>query len=306
MTQNRLKKGPPMKHEKPVLDARKAGTRLVFSTIRQHAPLPRIDIAEMTGLSPATVTSITADLLLKNLIRETPVDAPGPTKRGRPRVNLSIHSEAHLVVGIKLEDRRAHLSVFDFTGNHIASSSSPRDPKTRSAPDTVAFLVQALHDMLAAHDLAPADISGVGLAIPGVVDAPLGHVPWSPPLSERNVPLQELLCEALGKPVFVDNDANLLAFGELRFGLGRQAKNFIVVTVEQGVGMGIVINGQVYRGRHGFGSELGHTKIQLDGALCRCGQRGCLEAYVGDFALLREARTTIDSLGSGPINILPI
>ena len=97
-----------------------------------------------------------------------------------------------------------------------------------------------------------------------------------------------------GLPVFLDNDANLVAIAEQRFGLGRNARNFIVVSVEQGVGMGIVIDGKLYRGNHGCGAELGHTKVQLDGALCRCGQRGCLEAYIGDYALLREASTSLE------------
>jgi predicted NBD/HSP70 family sugar kinase len=94
--------------------------------------------------------------------------------------------------------------------------------------------------------------------------------------------------------LYVDNDANMLTLAELWFGAGRDLSNFAVVTIEHGVGMGIVIDNQLFRGSRGMGLELGHTKVQLDGALCRCGQRGCLEAYLADYALAREATTALD------------
>ena len=97
-------------------------------------------------------------------------------------------------------------------------------------------------------------------------------------------------------PVFLENDANLVAKAEQLFGEARGVSDFIVVTIEQGVGMGIVLDGCIYRGTRGCGAELGHTKVHLDGALCRCGQRGCLEAYVSDYALLREADVSLPGI----------
>ena len=124
---------------------------------------------------------------------------------------------------------------------------------------------------------------------------------WSPSLDGRNVDLQPVLEASLGAPVFIDNDANLVAMAEQYFGEGRGVSDFLVVTVESGVGMGIVINNKLFRGTRGCGAEFGHTKVQLDGALCRCGQRGCLEAYVADYALMREAY--VASGGKGYANI---
>ena len=91
----------------------------------------------------------------------------------------------------------------------------------------------------------------------------------------------------------LDNDANMLTLAELWFGQGRKISDFAVVTIESGVGMGMVLDNQIYRGGHGMGLELGHTKVQMDGALCQCGQRGCLEAYLADYALIREASTAL-------------
>lgn len=108
------------------------------------------------------------------------------------------------------------------------------------------------------------------------------------------MPLRHLLQNRLRRPVRIDNDANLLALAELWFGEGRALDNFAVVSIEHGLGMGLVIRHQLHRGGMGHGMELGHTKVQLDGALCRCGQRGCLEAYVADYALVREAHTALN------------
>ncbi|OUS04257.1 hypothetical protein A9Q96_14995 [Rhodobacterales bacterium 52_120_T64] len=291
-----------MQKIKPTSDARKTGTDLVFSAIRQTSPTPRIDIVRITGLSPATVTSITADLIANGLIEEVPAAKTAKyQKRGRPRVDLKIRGAAHLVAGVKLTDKIVTVIILDFDGARISDFSLPTEKPIHSSLETVDLLDDALKQALASANLEISDISGVGIGIPGIVDGPSGYVYWSPAISDRKIFLQDMLIERLEVPVFLDNDANLVAIAEQRFGLGREARNFIVVSVEQGVGMGIVIDGKLHRGFHGCGAELGHTKVHLDGALCRCGQRGCLEAYVGDYALLREASTALDSLsGKSP------
>ena len=114
------------------------------------------------------------------------------------------------------------------------------------------------------------------------------------PLIERHVPLAAAAEARLGVPVSVDNDANLVALAELWFGAGRSLGDFAVVTIEHGVGMGVVMNHRIYRGAQRLGMELGHTKVQLDGALCRCGQRGCIEAYAADYALVERAAEFMD------------
>ncbi|NOR62264.1 MAG: ROK family protein, partial [Rhodobacteraceae bacterium] len=174
-----------------------------------------------------------------------------------------------------------------------------------SAADMVVFLQETLEKACAANGLTLGELSGVGLGVAGIVDAPRGLVYWSPTLTERNVPLRDLLSTVLPMPVFIDNDANLVAKAEQLFGEGQGVSDFIVVTIEQGVGMGIVIDNRIYRGTRGCGAEFGHTKVQLDGALCRCGQRGCLEAYVADYALLREAGTlNLPDMALNPLNAL--
>ncbi|MBL4806473.1 MAG: ROK family transcriptional regulator [Rhodobacteraceae bacterium] len=283
-------------------DARSNGRTLVFSAIRRNAPVARVDIAKITNLSPATVTSITAELLTAGLIEEVAVENSGVAgKRGRPRVDLKIRGAAHIVVGIKLSDNSATYSFLDFEGKKIAGYVHPSAQETYCLPELMTFLTDGYSAALTDAGLEESSISGMGLGLPGVVDAEAGIVLWSPVLIEKNQPLQQKLADTFSIPVFIDNDANLVAVAEKHIGLGKNAQNFVVITVEQGVGLGIVINGKIYRGTKGCGAELGHTKVQLDGALCRCGQRGCLEAYVGDYALLREAGTAMGPLeGANP------
>ncbi|VAW14482.1 Xylose-responsive transcription regulator, ROK family [hydrothermal vent metagenome] len=293
-----------MLNEKSVKPAsiRKSAADIVLAVIRNHSPTARIDIAKNTGLSPATITSITADLLSKGLISEVAFDqAGGGAKRGRPRVGLKIRGAAHLVVGIKLADKSASVVIVDFDGEQVGQFFIAT-PSACQAPDAMVEFLTAILDLaLEEAGLGRSDISAVGIGISGFVDVEAGIVRWSPSLNMHDVALQAALSGAMGMPIFLDNDTNLAARAEQRFGLGQNVRNFIVVSVEQGVGMGIVIDGKIYRGNRGAGAELGHTKVQLGGALCRCGQRGCLEAYVGDYALLREAGTVIGaSQGAGP------
>ncbi len=267
------------------------GVRLqVFDTIRQADRIARIDIAHRTHVSPATVTAITSELLAAGLIEEVvPAEDAGGAKRGRPRVSLKIRGDAYLIAGIKIADRQVTAILVDFVGETVGEFTKqlPGHPMT---PDAMCDLVETV--LRAACIDAGRDftkIAGLGLGLAGLIDARRNFVHWSPSLDQRNVELGQILNTKLPFPVFLDNDANLVAKAEQLFGYGRDKSDFIVITIEQGVGMGIVIDNQIYRGERGCGAEFGHTKVQLDGALCRCGQRGCLEAYVGDYALLREA-----------------
>lgn len=266
--------------------------RLLLREIAQRGPLPRIDLAERTGISRATVTSVTADLLRGGLIEEVPRESHGDEPaRGRPRVDLKIAGRAHLVAGLKVSDASISLVLMDFKGTHLADHERAKAHPRQSSEDLAAEIAAGLTILTAEAGHTLGDISGVGVGISGVVDADHGLVYWSPSLDQRNVPFGDVLTKHLGVPVYVDNDANLVAMAELTFGLGKDHSDFIVITIESGVGMGMVLGGQIYRGTRGCGAEFGHTKVHLEGALCRCGQRGCLEAYVADYALVREANS---------------
>lgn len=273
------------------MDRSKTKTRAVLlDAIRRSKRIARVDLAKATLVSQATVTTTTAEMIQQGLIEEVARDdALGQISRGRPRVDLRLRADAFLVAGLKVSDTTISVVLVKFDGAVVCQHTCHRDDPRATANELVAQISHALDATLAKANRAFADLSAVGVGIAGVVDATRGFIHWTPFLDENNVAFGALLQTALERPVFLDNDANLVAMAEQYFGDAQRIANFIVVTIESGVGMGIIIDNQLYRGTRGCGAEFGHTKVQLDGALCRCGQRGCLEAYVADYALLREA-----------------
>tara|TARA_R110000850_G_scaffold85342_2_gene183407 strand:+ start:186 stop:1136 length:951 start_codon:yes stop_codon:yes gene_type:complete len=195
---------------------------------------------------------------------------------------------------MKLSDERHTAVLLDLAGNVVAGAHQTSAALRQSTHEILAEVSTLMGKLLQKAGRVTADISAVGIGLPGLVDACTGIVRWSPVMTETDMPLRDQLSASLGLPVSLDNDTNLLTLAELWFGAGRGISNFAVVTIERGVGMGLVLNNRLFRGALGPGMELGHTKVQLDGALCRCGQRGCLEAYVADYALIREAGTALD------------
>ncbi|MCU9848087.1 ROK family protein [Defluviimonas sp. WL0024] len=266
----------------------------IFERVRAAGSIPRVQVAKELAISPATVTTLTSELIEMGLVEEIQAPRDGESGRGRPAVALGVRASAHLVAGIKLAERENTAVIVDFAGNLIADLAAPRQSQVMELPALVETIDDLLARICAKAGITRDALSAVGLGVPGFVDAADGVAHWSPILVARHVPLARAVEARLGLPVRVDNDANLVTLAELWFGAGRRLSDFAVVTIEHGVGMGFVLNHRIYRGARGLGMELGHTKVQLDGALCRCGQRGCLEAYVADYALAREATTALN------------
>mgnify|MGYP003624511070 CR=1 FL=1 len=252
-----------------------------------------MDVARALNISPGSVTTITSDLIARGLLQEVEDSQRGPN-RGRPPIALRVAPLSRFVVGMKLSDERHTAVLLDLAGNVVAGAHQTSAALRQSTHEILAEVSTLMGKLLQKAGRVTADISAVGIGLPGLVDAGTGIVKWSPVMTETDMPLREQLSATLGLPVSLDNDTNLLTLAELWFGAGRGISNFAVVTIERGVGMGLVLNNRLFRGALGPGMELGHTKVQLDGALCRCGQRGCLEAYVADYALIREAGTALD------------
>jgi predicted NBD/HSP70 family sugar kinase len=265
----------------------------VFEQVRANGQMPRMDVARKLNISPGSVTTITSDLIARGLLQEVEDSQRGPS-RGRPPIALRVAPQSRFVVGMKLSDERHTAVLLDLAGTIIAEAHIASASLRQSTEDMLTEVSSLMDRLLQKSGRVMSDISAVGIGLPGLVDASLGIVKWSPVMLDTDMPLRDLLSKTLGLPVSLDNDTNLLTLAELWFGAGRGISNFAVVTIERGVGMGLVLNNRLFRGALGPGMELGHTKVQLDGALCRCGQRGCLEAYVADYAIIREAGTAFE------------
>ncbi|MDD8022638.1 MAG: ROK family protein [Paracoccaceae bacterium] len=278
----------------PLSDPARPLRQQIFERVRAVGHIARVQLAKELCISPASVTTLTSELIETGFLEEVQTRRDGDGGRGRPAVALGVKPGTHYVAGIKLSDREHTAVIVDFAGNLIADEAIPQTPGASDLEQLLDAAETLLDRVCAKSGLPRSALMAVGLGVPGFVDCATGVVHWSPVLTARHVPLGVALHERLGLAVYIDNDANLVTLAELWFGAGRKLSDFAVVTIEHGLGMGFVINHRIYRGSRGMGMELGHTKVQLDGALCRCGQRGCLEAYVADYALVREAQTALN------------
>jgi predicted NBD/HSP70 family sugar kinase len=256
----------------------------VLNTVKTHGPIARTEVARRTGLSAATVTGITAELLNQNLIVEK---AAGDSSGGRPPILLALQPRGAYVVGLKLTEGEAIGALVDLEATIVARRTQPLGG--RSVESALTTLAEVVRGLLADGGLRRKQLLGVGLGLAGIVDAKQGVLRQSPYLGWRDVPVRNLLQAQLRVPAYIDNDVNTLTLAERWFGAGQGLDDFLTVTVGRGVGLGIVVGGQIYRGAHGGAGEFGHTVVDPDGPACDCGKRGCLEAYVGDPALLRQA-----------------
>jgi predicted NBD/HSP70 family sugar kinase len=256
----------------------------VLNTIKTHGAISRTEIAQRTGLSAATVTGITAELIQKGLIFEK---EEGDSRGGRRPILLAINPRGGYVVGIKLMEERVIGAITDLEATVITEHTGQlQNHSLDTAVDTLVAVVDAL---VMAVDVDKEHLLGIGVGLAGIIDAKKGVLRHSPIFGWRDVPLLDILRSRINVPVYIDNDVNTLTLTEQLFGAGQGIDNFLTITIGRGVGMGIVVNGQLYRGASGGAGEFGHTVIDPDGPLCACGKQGCIETYVSDPGLLRLA-----------------
>jgi len=264
---------------------------IVLNLIKSEGPLSRTKIAQVSGLSLATISGLTGELLGDGFIQET---GEGESTGGRPPVLLRLNRDAGLVVGLKLTENAIVSAITDLEANVLYSEVTSFAVGHGAAASRKA-IAQAVEATLAHFNAPRAKVMGVGIGLAGVIDSRAGVCRYSPILGWRDVSLARPLEEQLRLPVYIENDVNTLTIAEQWFGSGHGVEDFLVVTVGRGVGLGIVANGQFYRGWGGGAGEFGHITIAPDGPRCDCGKRGCLEAVASDPAVLREVQQAIAS-----------
>jgi predicted NBD/HSP70 family sugar kinase len=259
----------------------------ILNTIRKAGLISRVEIAKLTGQSRAAVTNITADLIQEKMIFEKETKAS--TSRGRRRVLLALNPDAAFVVGVKLSAFQVSFAVTNLQADILSSLIMPVRISKRPVEFVADLIEEGIRHCVAEARLTMEKISGIGIGVPGFVDSEKGVTYWSPLYRRGNKTLRHLIEARCKIKTYIENDANTVTLAQQWFGEGKEVDNFLVVTVEHGVGMGIVVNGQIYRGVKGIGAEFGHLVIRPGGAPCRCGKRGCIEAYVADYCILERA-----------------
>ena len=268
-------------------DVRSLNQGAVFQVVHRHGPVSRIDIAARLQLSPAAVTNITSDLIERGLVYEARKDDERGGV-GRRRILLEVAYDSASVAGIKVSNAGLTCALTNLNAEVL---SARHEPLPETDPDTVVDAICAAFGALRSGAERP--LAALGVSLPGLVDVDRQTVRHSPLLGWDQVPLGRLLQERLGVSVLVENDVDALALAEAWFGFGRTHDSFLVVTLGRGVGLGIVMNGEVYRGPNGGAGELGHVLLEANGPRTRYAAPGTVESFLSDDALVREARARV-------------
>jgi predicted NBD/HSP70 family sugar kinase len=268
---------------------------LVLQFIQGHGPISRKAIAQISGLSTASVSKMTGELIERGLVQEVG-EADGEGRVGRREVLLQLNAQAGFVVGVMfgiqaiicvLTDLDARVLHAIETPLPVAEQASPAD--ARFTPDTIIqTTILSIEDLLALAQIDRARLLGIGVAINGIVDPDTGVSRVAPHFGWRNVNVSAPLAAHFGISVLLENDGRALTIAEQWFGNGRSIDNFVTVVAGQGIGAGVIANGQIYRGATSGAGEFGHIIFQPDGPRCSCGKQGCLEALAAEPAILRQ------------------
>lgn len=271
---------------------RKTNRAIILSVFRTHQTLSRAQLANETGLNPSTVSNIIGELISDNLIRETELIH---ANIGRPGRLLEINPEGGCALGIEINVDYIELLVSDFSAQELWRKRQPSNPA--AGQDAIMLQVLALArqaaDFIAARK---SRLLGIGVGVPGMVDVASGLLRLAPNLHWVDVPIRDYLSTYFNCPIYVENEANAAALGEYYFGAVRNVKDFIYLSAGVGLGSGIVMGGKLFRGMFGYAGEAGHMTLDINGALCSCGKRGCWETFVGPRAVEQRVRNL---LGSG-------
>jgi predicted NBD/HSP70 family sugar kinase len=254
----------------------------VLNAIRLHSPLSRSDIAGFAALDKKSITNFVDELGREKLVEDIGKKA---TERGRPFTLLSFHRNQNLVLGLNIDAGSVTGVLLNLYGERVDEfrAPMPAEGSLKGILNAVASVCGELRRP--GRHL----IGGIGVSVPGIIDLAKGVVNESvilPALNGVNI-LSELRA-VIHEPIHLEEASQAKALAEKWFGFGRSARTFVCIDLSSGVGAGMVQDGRLYRGAGGYAGEIGHIRIENDGRLCRCGNRGCLEAYLSEPSLLKD------------------
>lgn len=258
----------------------------VLHAVLAATEVTRNKIVQVTGLSPATVATVVGELLAEGIIAETKMTVG---RVGRPTATLAMNADRGRLVGIDVAETYVRAGLFDTALNPLAFATVERDEHLLD-PDLIVSAIGEVLDRVLEQESVPREaVLGVGVALPGLVRTSAGLSVFVPHWAWQSVDLDHLR-ERVDLPLVIDNPLKVIATAELWLGRGRYCTNLITVNLGTGVGAGIVLDAHLARGATNSAGEWGHSLLVLDGRLCRCGRRGCVEAYVGAPGILMTLR----------------
>lgn len=264
---------------------------VVLNNLRLHAPVSRAQLANITGLTRGTISNITNSLIAEGLVFE---DRLQNSIIGRPSILLQLCPQGGAVIGVEIGVDYISILLTNFVAETLWKNRIP----ISAAQSQTDILQQAEKNIEQAltiakqHDLRPL---GIGVGLPGLVNSRQGSLIIAPNLHWKDLPLRLMWNQRFQLPIYIENEANLSTLGEYYFGVAKNVENFICLTSGIGLGGGIMINGRLFRGSHGYGGEIGHIQRDPHGELCGCGAIGCWETRVGPRGVLRRVQQILEA-----------
>ncbi|HET9713240.1 MAG TPA: ROK family transcriptional regulator [Pyrinomonadaceae bacterium] len=252
--------------------------QIVLNYVREREPISRAEIARETDLQRSTISAIVEDLKTEGLVEEV---GEGESTGGRRPTMLKLRAAGPIALGVSLTPTCTTIATSDLAGRVIDQEEFPTD-----SDQTLSRVISVIREFTSRHK---SSIEGIGVSLPGLVDPSTGTALYIPYFLWRDLPISEMISKAVGLPVVIDNDANAVALAELWFGRPEvnDARDFILVLVAEGVGTGIIFDGQVYRGQRGAAGEFGHMVIGRGAPVpCSCGSDDCWEAFSSERAAI--------------------
>ena len=263
--------------------ARAMNRRLILNLLRREGPKSRAELAVSTGLSPATVTFVVADLLEEGFVIE---GAASRGATGRRPIPVEINYAGGLAVGLKFMVGRIGCVLTDLSTTPVAAVTIPVADETPEA--YVAASADAVKQLLRHAKRATAKVMGIGVAMPGIIDVATGTCRRSHRFRWDNVPFASMLAERVRIPVWVDDDTNAFALAQQLFGVGRQHRTIGALAIGAGISCAVIVDVAARHGSSGAAGKLGHCIHDPDGPLCECGRRGCLQASYSETAIVQR------------------
>jgi len=260
---------------------KRMNTALILNLIREKGTVSRVDLAKETGLTAATVTNLTAELIDNKLVEEF---TTGVSTGGRKPILLKINSGEFCVASACVSSDKVEFAVSDFCAKIIFYKHKAIE-KDISPKECVDFIIASFEEFKKHNSTR---VIGMGVGIHGIVDSQEGVSVYAPNLNWHNVNIREMIEEKTDIPVMVDNDVRLMAMAEMWFGNSKNADSFVFLYVGRGVGSALVINKKLIRGANDAAGEVGHSVIDPEGPMCECGKKGCLQAFTSEAAMLSE------------------
>ncbi|KKI92483.1 transcriptional regulator [Bacillus sp. SA1-12] len=262
---------------------------IVLETIRLQGPISRSDIAKKNKLSPTTVTSAVSELIHEGLVYE---DGIGHSSGGRKPILVRFSPDSKYLIGVSI--RNSVITMAEMNLEAEVKRKEMVSTKSYQGEAFIQYLLNLIEEFMGRSQNKEHCI-GISMITQGIVNSSKGVVRYNAELKLKNVPLKSLLEQKFQKKVYLDNDTNAYILAEKNFGLYSSNQNMIYITQGDGVGAGIVVNGEIYRGHNGGAGEFGHTSIDRGGFQCECGNIGCLENYVSWPAIFSRILSSLSS-----------